>query len=115
MVEHKASKGGALTGASAQKQSGSGAAQLPLFEVVKEGEVEGLRMGVMTDGRAYMGLRSVAQLCGVYHSSLQHHVTQWQQGKRDTKMLSLLASEYDGENLWVGSDPKTVSTCCRRR
>lgn len=50
--------------------------KLDLFPV-KEVEIDGVQMGVMSDGTPYLTGRSLAEMCGVHHSVIQDLSGDW--------------------------------------
>lgn len=50
--------------------------KIDLFPV-KEAEVNGILMGVLSDGTPYLSLRSLARLCGIDHTTLLPLTTNW--------------------------------------
>lgn len=63
--------------------------QLALNIVVTK-DVDGLEMGVLSDGTAYLSGRGLAALCGVAPSAVIQQATQWLDGKRDGRLAKLL-------------------------
>lgn len=50
--------------------------KMELFPV-KEVEINGIQMGVLSDGTPYLSLRGLAKLCGVDHKTLHALTTNW--------------------------------------
>lgn len=50
--------------------------KMDLFPV-KEVEINGIQMGVLSDGTPYLSLRGLAKLCGVDHKTLHPLTTNW--------------------------------------
>jgi len=86
--------------------------------VVAANDVDGIEMGVLSDGTAYMTGRAVARLCGTSISTILNQKDEWAAGKRTNKFArKLLAEGYTAAELCVpvkhkGSDalayPETV-------
>lgn len=55
-------------------------------------EVDGLEMGVLSDGRAYLSSRALSRLTGTAYSTIIENAQRWLEGKRDGKLAQLLAS-----------------------
>jgi hypothetical protein len=55
-------------------------------------EIDGIEMGVLSDGTAYLSGRALARLCGVGSSSISDLTTDWQSGKRKTNLAKWLTS-----------------------
>ncbi len=53
-------------------------------------DVDGIEMGVLSDGRGFLSLRSLASLCGISPSTMSDWVKKWDAGQRDGKLSSLL-------------------------
>lgn len=63
-------------------------------------EVDGLEMGVLADGTAYLTGRGVSRLCGVASSAIANQTQRWAAGDRSGKFArSLTASGYAGVSL----------------
>jgi hypothetical protein len=60
--------------------------------VVISKEIDGLEMGVLTDGRSYLTGRSLARLCGVVPSAIVGQSKRWLEGSREGKLAQLLLS-----------------------
>jgi hypothetical protein len=56
--------------------------------VVKE--IDGLEMGVLSDGRPFLTGRTLARLCGVVASAVINQAANWVSGKRDGRLAQLL-------------------------
>lgn len=70
------------------------------LEVITSKEVDGLELGVLGDGTAFMSGRALATLCGVAFSTLFKFVSEWTRESnkpRDIKVAELLAGHgfYD--------------------
>lgn len=67
-----------------------------------EKEIDGLEMGVLSDGTAYLSSRGLAQLCGVAPSAIINQGAWWKEGKRDGKLARMLASAgIEKDSLYV--------------
>lgn len=65
-------------------------------------EIDGLEMGVLLDGRAYLTGRALARLCGVQPSTIIQQSQRWLEGERGGKLAKLLLSRgLDPESLFV--------------
>ncbi|WCG91738.1 hypothetical protein ONR67_06870 [Proteus terrae] len=77
---------------------------LPL-RPVKEAEIEGIQMGVLSDGTPYLTMRGLAMMCGVAPSVIQGLASNWQMEKhrpRGRKIQeSLVAQGYTNKDLIV--------------
>ncbi|SUB99911.1 hypothetical protein [Proteus penneri] len=77
---------------------------LPL-RPVKEAEIEGIQMGVLSDGTPYLTMRGLAMMCGVAPSVIQGLASNWQMEKhrpRGRKIQeSLVAQGYANKDLIV--------------
>jgi hypothetical protein len=76
--------------------------QLPLVSVT-EVEVDGVQMGVLSDGSPYLTLRGLARMCGIDHTVLLRLANNWHDEKtkpRGRKLIELLAGQgHNGEVL----------------
>lgn len=72
---------------------------------VAEAEFEGIEMGVLNDGTAFLTLRGLARVCGVDHAPLLRFANNWGEEvskARGSKVLSLLESQgHPGDLLYV--------------
>jgi hypothetical protein len=77
--------------------------EMNLFPV-KEVEVDGIQMGVLSDGTPYLTARGLARMCGVDHAALIRLANNWDDEKtkpRGKKIAELLASQgHNGEHLY---------------
>lgn len=48
------------------------------LEIAAEREIDGIGMGVLSDGSTYLTIRGLAKMCGVDHSGLVRLTAQWQ-------------------------------------
>ena len=62
--------------------SGHHPKQMPLFPVT-EVEVDGIQMGVLSDGTPYLTLRGLARMCGIDHAALLRLANNWDEEKRN--------------------------------
>ncbi len=88
-------------------------AQLDLFPVT-EVEVDGIQMGVLSDGSPYLTLRGLARMCGIDHAPLLRLTNNWseeQSKPRGIKIKELLAVQgHKGDSLYVRTKTKGVET-----
>lgn len=91
----------------------SPAVQLALFPVTEK-EVDGIQMGVLSDGSPYLTLRGLARMCGVDHAPLLRLANNWaeeQSKPRGTRIKELLAAQgYGGESLYIRTTSKGIET-----
>lgn len=66
--------------------------QLEIPVVLASKTIDGIEMGVLKDGTAYLTGRSLARLCGVSFSSVIEQKDNWAAGERDGKLARLLTS-----------------------
>jgi hypothetical protein len=82
-------------------------AQLKLFPVT-EIEVDGIQMGVLSDGSPYLTLRGLARMCGIDHTALLRLANNWEEEKskpRGKKLQELLAGQgHSGDALYLRTD-----------
>ena len=81
----------------------AGAIQLKLeIAVAKKDDSDGLEMGVLKDGTAFLSGRSLAKLCGVAPSAIIYQAQQWKDGKRDNKLAKMLVNAgFDRDLLYI--------------
>lgn len=74
--------------------------QLPLgIEVSKT--VNDIEMGVLSDGNAYLSMRSLGRLCGIANSTISETASQWAEGKRESKISKwLLKHDFSRSTLY---------------
>lgn len=76
--------------------------QMELFPI-KDVEVDGIAMGVLSDGTPYLHIRGLARLCGVDHAALVRLIANWEDEKRrprGAKIVEFLAAQgHDGRAL----------------
>jgi hypothetical protein len=74
--------------------------QLMIKEVAAAKTINGVEMGVLADGTAFLTGRSLARLCGVAISSVIEAKDRWNAGNRDSKLAKLLMeSGFDEQQL----------------
>lgn len=77
---------------------------LDLF-IEKEVEIDGIGMGVLSDGTAYLTGRGLARLCGIDHTNIQDISKIWEQGdlkQREEKIRDILnKQEYDSKSIYI--------------
>src|SRR4029079_13687294 len=87
--------------------------QLKLFPV-KEVEVDGIQMGVLSDGTPYLTLRGLAKMCGKAPSVLSELASDWQSEKtrpRRVKIGELLAAQgHAGDTLYLITENRGIET-----
>lgn len=67
--------------------------QLPLF-VEKEIEIDGVGMGVLSDGTPYLTQRGLARMCGVNQNAIFEMTTGWNENRpREAKIKEALAAQ----------------------
>lgn len=78
--------------------------QQRLFPVT-EVEVDGIQMGVLSDGTPYLTMRGLARMCGIDNSVLVRLANNWADEKskpRGKKLQELLAGQgYAGDSLYL--------------
>jgi hypothetical protein len=89
------------------------AIQLELFPVT-EVEVDGIQMGVLSDGTPYLTLRGLARMCGIDHTTLLQLANNWkdeQQKPRGIKIRELLATQgCNSDSLYIKTKSKFGET-----
>jgi len=72
---------------------------------IREIEVDGIQMGVLSDGTPYLTMRGLARMCGIDNPVLLRLANNWQdeQSKpRGKKLLELLKAQgHSGESLYL--------------
>lgn len=64
-------------------------------------EIDGLEMGVLSDGRSYFTGRSLARVCGVAPSTIINQGDRWLTGDRNNKLAQMLVAQgLDRESLF---------------
>lgn len=64
--------------------------QLALAKIAIEKEVDGVPMGVLEDGTAYLTNRGLARVCDVAHSAISRQAAEWESGDRSSAFAKLL-------------------------
>lgn len=67
--------------------------QLALLKTAVEKTVDGIEMGVLEDGTAFLTGRSLARLCGVSHASVSVPAAAWNNGDRTSKAAQFLTEQ----------------------
>jgi hypothetical protein len=62
------------------------------LSIVVTKEIDGLEMGVLSDGTAYLSGRALAILCDVVPSAIINQSDNWAKGQREGKLAQLIAS-----------------------
>lgn len=87
--------------------------QLELFPVT-EVEVDGIQMGVLSDGTPYLTMRGLARMCGIDNAVLFRLASNWQEEQlkpRGIKVRELLASQgHRVDSLYTMVKGKTGET-----
>ena len=87
--------------------------QMSLFPVT-EVEVDGVGMGVLSDGSPYLTLRGLSRMCGIDHKSLHELAVGWEEEQykpRGTRIKELLAAQgHRGDALFVRTRNKGLET-----
>jgi hypothetical protein len=82
-------------------------AELPLF-VEKEVEVDGVGMGVLSDGTPYLTQRGLARMCGVNQNAIFEMTMGWREDRpREAKIKEALAAqglEFEAPYLPISKD-----------
>ncbi len=72
------------------------------FKVDVTKEVDGIEMGVLNDGTAYLTRHSLARLCGVAPGTIGYQREEWVAGKRSSKFAKALQQQgYDEPDLYI--------------
>jgi hypothetical protein len=76
------------------------APEAPLAVFISK-KVDGIDMGVASDGTAYLTGRAIADLCGVAASAVINRRAEWEEGKRATRFAKMLRAHgfEDDEEL----------------
>lgn len=70
--------------------------------VIANGEVDGVELGVLSDGTPFMSMRTLSKLCGIANSTISETSKAWLTGKRDSKLAQfLLRAGVTAESLYV--------------
>lgn len=87
--------------------------QLQLLPV-REVEIDGVQMGVLSDGTPYLTARGLALMCGIDNSVLIRMANNWAEESakpRGRKISTLLANQgYTGSSLYLRTHSKGVET-----
>jgi len=79
--------------------------QLDLIRVTVSREINGLEMGVLSDGTSYLTARSLAKLCELAPASILDQGKNWREGKRDGRLARWLTEHgIDGDSLYVETE-----------
>lgn len=71
-------------------------------DVAVEREIDGIPMGVLSDGTAYFTGRGLAKLCGVAPSRIIEQANNWLAGIRDGKLAQLIVGAgLDTDSLFI--------------
>lgn len=76
--------------------------ELPL-EIAKEVEIDGVGMGVLSDGTPYLTLRGLARMCGVDHTNILRITNGWNDAVPSPRVQRIKASL--SEQGFVGKTP----------
>lgn len=63
--------------------------------IIKELEVEGVGMGVLSDGTPYLTERGLAAFCGVHHSVIQDMGNEWSRSRKLPRIEKIKASLFE--------------------
>src|SRR6266446_6693797 len=78
---------------------------------VREVEVDGIQMGVLSDGTPYLTQRGLARMCGIHHKVVFDLALGWEAEKsrpRGKRILELLAAQgQSGDSLFIRTRGKT--------
>lgn len=78
--------------------------QMSLFPL-KEVEVDGIQMGVLSDGSPYLTMRGLARMCGIDNTVLLRLANNWSEEKnkpRGKKLQEILSSQgHSGDSLYI--------------
>lgn len=80
--------------------------QLSLPKVEVEKTVDGLEMGILSDGTSYLNGRSLARICGVVPYSIINQSQNWQGGQRNGRLAQMLVAAGVTGDLYV---PKQIN------
>lgn len=68
-------------------------------------EVDGIEMGVLEDGTAFLTGAGLASACGVGRGVIYQQAINWKDGKRDGKLAKMLIEAgFDGDLLYTPLD-----------
>lgn len=86
------------------QMAGASGTQLTLLTVAVAREIDGIEMGVLSDGRSYLTARGLARLCGVAPSAIITQGANWKRGHRDGKLAAWLRGHgIEQDSLYVES------------
>ncbi|KAA5602901.1 hypothetical protein [Blastochloris sulfoviridis] len=70
------------------------------LEIAAEREIDGIGMGVLSDGSTYLTLRGLAKMCGVDHSGLIRLTAQWQESPQPPRIRKIreIVRDQDGDD-----------------
>lgn len=72
------------------------------LEVYRSCEVKGLLLGVCGDGTPFVSQRSLADMCGIEHRSVQYQSETWAAGNRTGKLAQMLVEDgFDRPELFI--------------
>jgi hypothetical protein len=97
------------------RQDGLGDQRLQgeLFPIA-ETEVDGVQMGVLSDGTPYLTMRGLARMCGIDNTSLFKMAVNWEEEKkkpRGRKIQELLTAQgYTSDLLYIKTRGQTAET-----
>lgn len=84
--------------------------QYPLdLEIAVEREVDGVQMGVLSDGTPFLGIRGLARMCGVDHSMIIRITADWIVSPlkpREQKIRELVRAQGADDNVAFIAVPK---------
>lgn len=65
-------------------------------------EINGIEMGVLSDGTPYLSIRGLAKACGIAPSTLIEQIQAWAAGRRTGKLAQMvLSAGYSGDRLSI--------------
>jgi hypothetical protein len=81
----------------------TGPQQLRLdLQIAAEREVDGVLMGVLSDGTPYLNIRGLARMCGVDHTSILDITARWQVAPmrpRESRIKELVRAQGGDDNI----------------
>lgn len=81
---------------------------------VREVEIDGIQMGVLSDGTPYLTARGLAVMCGIDNSVLIRMANNWPEERlkpRGRKISAILANQgYTSESLYLRTKSKGIET-----
>lgn len=79
--------------------------ELAIAKSIVEKEIEGIEMGVLEDGTAYLSGRSLAEMCGTAASTIIYQASQWANGNREGKLARMLRETgIEGPSLFIPTE-----------